>query len=146
MANRIFRGKSEKTVSNKTVAGAYLPGTFVTEGASTLTQATAPAGLLRVLANRDWYSTGEMTATDPLLTAYASGDTADAYAIEPGYIFQVAAAAGTYTFGQELTIGAGGRVTAAASTNLVIGFARTAGAKSAGDLIDVEIANFYVKA
>ena len=146
MANRIFRGSAEKTVSSKTVAGAYLPGTFVTEGASTLTQATAPAGLLRVLANRDWYSTGQLDANDPLLTAYASGDTADAYAIEPGYVFQVAAAAGTYTFGQELTIGAGGRVTAAASTNLVIGFARTAGAKSAGDLIDVEIANFYVKA
>lgn len=146
MANRIFRGSAEKTVSNKTVAGAYLPGTFVTEGATTLTQATAPAGLLRVLANRDWYSDGGLTATDPLLTAYASGDTADAYAIESGYIFQVAAAAATYTFGQELTIGAGGRVTAAASTNLVIGFARTAGAKSAGDLIDVEIANFYVKA
>ena len=146
MANRIFRGKSEKTVSNKTVAGAYLPGTFVTEGASTLTQATSPAGLLRVLANRDWYSDGGMTATDPLLTAYASGDTADAYAIEPGYVFQVAAAAGTYTFGQELTIGAGGRVTAAASTNLVIGFAKTAGTVAAGALIDVEIANFYVKA
>ena len=146
MANRIFRGTAEKTVSNKTVAGAYLPGTFVTEGASTLTQATAPAGLLRVLANRDWYSDGGTTATDPLLTAYASGDTADAYAIEPGYNFQIAAAAATYTYGQELTIGAGGRVTAAASTNLVIGFARTAGAKSAGDLIDVEIANFYVKA
>lgn len=146
MANRIFRGSAEKTVSSKTVAGAYLPGTFVTEGASTLTQATAPAGLLRVLANRDWYSDGGLTATDPLLTAYASGDTADAYAIEPGYVFQCAAAAATYTFGQELTIGAGGRVTAAASTNLVIGFARTAGAKNAGDLIDVEIANFYVKA
>ena len=146
MANRIFRGSAEKTVSNKTVAGAYLPGTFVTEGATTLTQATAPAGLLRVLANRDWYSIGEMTATDPLLTAYASGDTADAYAIEPGYVFQVAAAAGTYTFGQELTIGAGGRVTDAASTNLVIGFAKTAGTVAAGALIDVEIANFYVKA
>lgn len=146
MANRIFRGSAEKTVSSKTVADAYLPGTFVTEGASTLTQATAPAGLLRVLANRDWYSDGGLTATDPLLTAYASGDTADAYAIEPTDIFQIAAAAATYTYGQELTIGAGGRVTAAASTNLVIGFARTAGAKSAGDLIDVEIANFYVKA
>lgn len=146
MANRIFRGSAEKTVSSKTVAGAYLPGTFVTEGASTLTQATEPAGLLRVLANRDWYSDGGLTATDPLLTAYASGDTADAYAIEQGYVFQVAAAAATYTYGQELTIGAGGRVTAAASTNLVIGFARTAGAKNAGDLIDVEIANFYVKA
>ena len=146
MANRIFRGSAEKTVSSKTVAGAYLPGTFVTEGASTLTQATAPAGLLRVLANRDWYSDGGLTATDPLLTAYTPGDTADAYAIEPTDIFQVAAAAATYAYGQELTIGAGGRVTAAASTNLVIGFSRTAGAKSAGDLIDVEIANFYVKA
>jgi hypothetical protein len=146
MANRIFRGCAEETVSNKTVAGAYLPGTFVTEGASTLTQAAAPTGLLRVLANRDWYSDGGLTATDPLLTAYASGDTADAYAIEQGKIFQVAAAAATYTFGQELTITTGGRVTAAASTNIVIGFSRTAGAKSSGDLIDVEIANFYVKA
>ncbi len=146
--NRAYLAPTDRTphtISDKTVAGAYLPCTFVTEGASTLTQATTPEGHLRLLLNRDYYSTDYFASTNPLLTAYASGDTGIAAVLEPGQRYLIAAAAATYTFGQELTVGASGRVGAAASTNKVIGFCRTAGAASAGDLIEVEIANVYSK-
>ena len=148
MPARIYRGPADrqpKTVSDKTVAGAYLPGTFVTEGASTLTQATAFGPNVRLLGNRDFYSEGAFTATDPLLTAYASGDTGVAYVLEPTHQYQAAVAAATYTWGQELTIAAAGRLAAAATGNVVVGYARSAGAKSAGDLIDFEVANHYAK-
>lgn len=149
MPNRIYRGPQDrqpKTVSGKTLAGAYLPGTFVSEGAATLTQVTAFGPNVRLLGNRDFYSDGALTATDPLLTAYASGDTGVAYVLEPGQHYQAAVAAATYTYGQELTIGAAGRLAAASSGNVVVGYARAAGAKSAGDLIDFEVANHYAKA
>lgn len=150
MPNRVYRGPNDrqpKTITNKTVAGAYLPCTFVTEGASTLTQATAFAANLRLLGNRDYYSDGALTATDPLLTAYASGDGGVAHVLEVGQTYQAAVAAATYTFGQELTVGASGRLAAASSGNTVVGFFRSTGAaKSAGDLVDFEVANFYTKA
>lgn len=148
MPNRVYRGpmtRQPETVSGKTVAGTYKPCTFVTEGASTLTQATAFGPNLRLLANRDFYSTGWDNATDPLATDYASGDTGIAFKIEPGQNYQAAVAAATYTFGQELTVGAAGRLAAAVTGNIVVAFARGAGAKSAGDLLDVEIANHYTK-
>jgi hypothetical protein len=150
MANRIYRGPADrqpKTVSDKTVAGAYLPGTFVTEGSATLAQATAFAANLRLLAARDFYAdpNAAFTSTDPLLTAYASGDSGVAYKLEPTQEYQAAVAAATYTYGQELTVGAAGRLAAAASGNIVVGFARGSGAKSAGDLMDFEVANFYTK-
>ena len=151
MPSKIYRGpvdRQPQIISDKTVAGAYLPGTFVTEGASTLTQATAFGPNLRLLVNRDFFSASAsfFTSTDPLLTAYASGDTGEALVLEPGQTVQVAMAAATYTYGQELTVAASGRLAAASSGNVVVAFARAAGAKSAGDLIDVEIANFYAKA
>lgn len=148
MPSRAYRGPVGRqfvVISNKTVAGAYLPCTFVTEGASTLTQATAAGPNLRLLINRDFYSEGHFNATDPLLTAYASGDTGEAAVLEPGQTWQAAMAAATYTYGQELTVAANGRLAAAASTNIVVGFARGAGAISAGGLLDFEVANFYAK-
>lgn len=142
--NRIFRGSIDeqpKTVS-KPVTGALLPATFVTIGASALAQATAPTGRLGVLASRDFYSQDNATA-------YASGDTGVAYRVEPELEFQVAVAAGTYTFGQELTVGASGRLTAAASTNVVVAFfddsSKSGVAQSAGALCDAVIANYYTK-
>lgn len=151
MAARAYLGPVDRTphtVSDKTVAGAYLPCTFVTEGASALTQATAFAAMLRLLLNRDYFteSANFFTATNPLLTAYASGDSGIAAVLEPGQRYMVAVAAATYTFGQELAVAASGRAAAAVSTNTVVAFALEAGAKSAGDLIEVEIANFYTKA
>lgn len=147
---RAYRGPNDrqpKTVSNKTVTGALLPCTFVTEGATALAQATANGPMLRLLANRDFYSEGAFTATDPLLTAYVSGETGVAFVLEPGQTYQVAMAAATYAYGQELVVAAAGRAAAAASTNQVIGFFKgTPGAYAAGALADVEIANVYTKA
>lgn len=148
MPNRIYRGPADrqpKTVSDKTVAGAYLPGTFVTEGAATLTQATGYAPGLRLLSDREYYSLGALDATDPLKTAYASGDTGVAYLLEPGQVYQGAAAAATYAFMQELTVAAAGRLAAAVTGNIVVGFSKSVGAKAAGDLIDFEAANVYTK-
>jgi hypothetical protein len=151
MPSRAYRGPADrqhKTISDKTVAGAYLPCTFVTESATALTAATAFGPNLRLLLDRDYYaaSTAFFTSTDPLLTAYASGDTGVAAVIEPGQTYQVAMAAATYTWGQEVIVAAAGRAAAAASTNVVIGFTRFAGAKSAGDLGDIEFCMPYVKA
>jgi hypothetical protein len=146
--NRIYRGPADrqpKTVSDKTVAGAYLPGTFVTEGATALTQATGFAPGLRLLSDRDYYSTDFMTSGDPMKAPYASGDSGVAYLIEPIQQYQAAVAAATYTFMQELAVGAAGRLQAAVTGNVVVAFALQAGARSAGDLIDIEIANHYTK-
>lgn len=148
-ANRVYRGPADrqpKTSSDKTVTGALLPCTFVTEGATAFAQATAAGPMVRLLANRDFYSTDFFSAGDPLKTAYASGDTGVAYVLEPGQQYQGAVSAATYAYGQELTIGAAGRLVAAAATNVVVAFSHSAGVKAAGDLIDIEIANFYTKA
>ena len=143
--NRIFRGSIDeqpKTVS-KPVTGELLPATFVTIGASALAQATAPAGRLGILAYRDFYNQDHVAP-------YPSGNTGIAYRVEPELEFQVAVAADTYTFGQELTVGASGRLTAAAPGDVVVAFfdeASKAGiAQYAGALCDVVIANYYTKA
>jgi hypothetical protein len=151
MTYRAYRGPANRefvTITDKTVTGALLPCTFVTEGASALTQATAFGPNLRLLINRDFYaaSADYFDTTNPLLKAYVSGETGTAAVLEPGQRYLVAVAAATYTFGQEITVAAAGRGAGAASTNVVVGFAREAGAKSAGDLIEVEIAMPYVKA
>lgn len=150
-ASRAYRGPADrqpKTISDRTVSGALLPCTAVAVTATQFSQATAVSGgRLALLANRDFYSTDFYDSTNPLLDAYTSGDTGVAYVLEPGQKYLWAAAAATYTNGQELTIGASGRVAAAASTNIVVAyFDGTTGAYSAGDLIEVEIANFYTKA
>lgn len=151
--NRVFRSGSgvprPRTITDRTVAGAYLPGTFVFIGASTLTQATAPTGgRLAILGDRDYYAAGGIgLATDPLLTPYASGDSGVAYLPKPDDEFACAMAAATYTTGQELTVGAAGRLVAAVATNVVVAhFDQAGGAVSAGALADVVIANFYTKA
>ena len=140
----IFRYPTEKqptTVSDKPVAGAYLPGTFVEETATQLVQVTAhtaAAGKLPLLlTNRDWYG-------QDVVTPYASGDTGAAYELEPGYIVQAALAAASYTANQPLTIGASGRLQAAVAANVVVAhFVDTPGAYTAGQLADVQIANSY---
>ena len=117
--NVIYRGpiKDEpETVSDKTVAGAYLPGILVTESASALTVATA----------------------------YASGDTGVAYRPRPGEIYQVRVAATTYAKSDPLTVGASGYLEDAAAGERVLAFFEdTPGAYSAGDLADVRIANSF---
>lgn len=152
MPNRIYRGPADrqpKTISDRTVNGALLPGTavFVTE--TQFSQATsASGGRLALLSDRDYFSTGALDATDPLKTAYASGESGVAYVLEPGQTYQWAAAAATYTNGQELVVAAAGRVAGAAAAGIVIGHydGPNGVARAAGDLIDVVIANAYIKA
>lgn len=141
-AHKIYRGldPEKRTVSNLNVAAAYLPGTFCTASATTLTQATAGTGRLFILSNRDFYD-------HDIDNAYASGDTAVAYEIAPTDKFIGRFAAATYTYGQELTVAASGRLAAAASTNVVVGFYSGTGvALSAGDLDEFVVANSYTKA
>ncbi|QBX34599.1 hypothetical protein E4191_07650 [Paracoccus liaowanqingii] len=141
--NVIYRGPvttgwQPRTISDKTVAGAYLPGTFVEAGATTLIQlTTALAKLPMILTNMEFKD-------QDIDTAYASGDTGVAYHLEPGQIYQARLAAATYAKGAPLTIGAAGRLTAAtAATPVVAFFDDTPGAYSAGALADVIIANTY---
>ena len=142
--NAIVRYPTEKqptTVSDKPVAGAYLPGTFVEETATQLVQVTAntaAAGKLPLLlTNRDYYGQDKDTA-------YDSGDTGVAYELEPGFIVQARLAAASYTNNQPLTIGASGRLVAAVAANVVVAFfSDTPGAYAAGALADVTIANSY---
>lgn len=141
--NVIYRGPvttgwQPRTVTNKPVAGAYLPGTFVEETATTLAQITTALGKLpMILGNLDFKD-------QDVATAYTSGDTGLAYHLEPGQVYQARVAAATYAKDAPLTIGAAGRLTAAtAATPVVAFFSDTPGAKSAGDLVDVIIANSY---
>ena len=150
--NRIFRSGSgvprPRTISDKTVSGALLPGTAVFIGATQLTQATAVSGgRLAILGDRDYYAGGIGLATDPLMTPYASGESGVAYLLKPDDEYAVALAAGTYTSGQELTVGALGRLTAAASGGIVVAHYDQAGKTvGAGELADVVISTFYTKA
>lgn len=151
MAKRIYTGPQDrqpKTITNRTCAAALLPGTAVNIGASSVSQATAASAVrLGLLADRDFYSTGQFDANDPLKTAYASGDTAVVYELEPGQRYMWAMAAATYTNGQELTVAAAGRLAAATTGSIVVAYFDQAGATpAAGDLCDVAIANFYTKA
>lgn len=152
MANRIYTGPQDqqpKTLSNRTCAAALLPGTWVSILVATVAQATTPSAVrLGLLAERDWFSTGQLDANDPLKTAYASGDTAQVYLPRPAESYMSAVAAATYTNGQELTVAANGRLAAAASGNVVVAYydGPNGVARSAGDLVDVVIANFYTKA
>ncbi|WP_417285470.1 hypothetical protein [Comamonas sp.] len=149
MANVIYRGpqgQHPRTISDKTVATAMLPGTFVLEGAATLTQATSAQGLVRILSNRDFYASfnSAFNAESPLKQPYQAGETGVAYILEPGQQYQAAVAVGNYTFGQPLTIGAAGRLTAAAAGDVVVAVVSVAvNGAAAGDLVDIEVANFH---
>ena len=151
MSNRIFRnGRGiPRTITDRAVSGALLPGTAVFIGA-TLTQATsASGGRLALLGDRDYFSAPEnafANGPDPLFMPYKSGDNGVAYLLQPGQEYQWAMAAGTYTFGQELTVGAAGRLTAAATGNVVVAHLdQPAKGFAAGELGDVVIAGSYAK-
>jgi hypothetical protein len=151
MANRIFRStrRNPRTISDKTVTGALLPGTAVFVGQYTLTQASAVSGgHLALLGDRDFMalSSFAFTSQDPLTIPYVSGENGVAYLVKPADEVQWAMAAGTYTYGQELTVAASGRLAAAVAGNTVVAHYDQGGATvPAGFLADVCIANRYTK-
>ena len=147
MPNRVYRGPSNRqpnTIGNRTVAGPYLPCTAVLVGWFQLTQANdANSGRIALLSNRDWYGSfaHASSLTDPLLIPYATGETGEAYVLEAGQYYLWAMAAGTYANGQPLTVGAGGRLTAASAGNVVVAYYDQANATlTGGVLADVVIA------
>lgn len=153
--NRVVRSQEvqPRVLSDKTVTGALLPCTAVSVGLSALTQATSPSAVrLALLANRDFYTAMAeyFTTTNPLLTPYVNGETGLAIMLTPDLEVVWAMAAGTYTYGQELTVGAAGRLAAASAGNIVVAHFDDASlsgvALSAGALADVCVANFYTKA
>lgn len=150
--NVIFRGPIERQVrslSDRTVAGAYKPGVFVTDDGSELTVATASdmGAKLYLLDVRSFYGQGQDVATAPIETAYASGDTGVALDLMPGDQAQVRLAAGTYAKGDKLTIDASGYLVAVvdspAGDVVYAYFDDTAGTYDAGDLADVIIASQF---
>lgn len=152
MPNRIFRTGSTtprpRTITDKPVAAALLPGTIVLVGATQLTQAAAVGGgRLAVLGDRDYYTSQGITGnTDPLMTPYKVGESGVAYLPKPDDEFLCAMAAGTYTYGQELTVGAAGRLAAATADAVVFAhFDQPGKTVTAGELADVVIANSYTK-
>lgn len=141
--NRIYRGPigtgwQPRTIS-KPVAGAYLPGTFVEETATQLSQITTGLAKLPLLLSNLEFKDQDIA------TAYTSGDTGIAYQLEPGMVVQARLAAATYAKNAPLKIAASGRLAAATTAaDIVIAFFDdTPGAYSAGDLADVVIANTY---
>jgi len=138
--NVIYRGPitTQPRTVNKPVAGAYLPGTFVEETATELVQiTTALAKRPLLLMNMDFKD-------QDVATAYADEDTGIALELEPGMVVQARVAAATYAKGAPLTVAASGRLAAATAATVVVAFFDdTPGAKSAGDLVDVIIANSY---
>lgn len=135
--SRVYRGGDvePRTITGVTAA-AYQPATFVTFDGTTLTAATnvdaTPAtGKRLFLLNNTGFAGGDIN------TEIASGDTAQAYRVQPEQEYMAEFAAATYAFGARLTVAAGGRLGAAATGDLVVGYFDQPGATlSAGDLAD----------
>jgi len=149
--NVIYRGPIERqprTMSDRTVAGAYKPGVLVTDDGSALTVSTAAdmGEQVFVLGVRDFYGKWD-ASTAPAETAYTSGDTGVAYIPQPGDVFQVRLLNATYAKGDKLTLDASGYLAKAvdspAGDVVYAYFDDTGAAYSAGDLADVVWANAF---
>ena len=69
-----------------------------------------------------------------------------AYLPKPDEEFLCAMAAGPYPYGEELTVGAAGRLSAALEGDTVVAhFDQPGKTVTAGELADVVIANFYTR-
>ena len=143
VANVIYRGPVERepeTKGDKTLAAALVPGVFVKQNATNYVAATAGTGRNFILGNRREYG-------QDINTAYVIGETGQVYKLEPEQEYTAQLAAAAYTLGQELTVGAGGVLQAAASTNVVVAFFDEADRTlSSAGKADIVIANAYVKA
>lgn len=136
MANVIYRGpiKREPETINLPVTGAYLPGTFVTSDGAEMTQAADAEGRVFLLSNRQFYEQGPDDA-------YAAGETAVAYRLEPEQEYQARFAAGTYAKGDALTVNASGQMATAGDDVVVVAYYDGEGATlEAGDRDDIVIA------
>jgi hypothetical protein len=140
----IYRGPvaREAQAIDLPVVGAYFPGIVVNiNSTNKLVAATTGTGRLLILSNRRFIG-------QDIRTAYAVNETGVAYCITPEQQYCVKVATGTYTQGQELTVGAGGVLKAAVAGNVVNFFFDRVidSTASAEGFADVVVANFYTKA
>jgi hypothetical protein len=141
-AHVIYRGPVEREPEtiNLPVAGAYLPGTFVTSDLAEFTQAADSLGRLMLLNNRRFY-----TQTD--VDAYEADETGIAYRLEVEQEYRAVVVAATYAYGDPLTVNASGLLAAATAGTKVVAYFDGAGAVIATDsLADIVIANSYISA
>lgn len=136
--NVIYRGPiaKEPQTLNLPVNGAHTPGLIVVENGVQFSAAVAADATkkLWILSNRRFMG-------QDVQTAYVSGETAVAYELLPGEIYQARMAAGTYTLGQALTVDANGRLAAAVAGNTILAYCDQAGTFTVGQLADVRIAD-----
>jgi len=140
--NVIFRGPVtvEPLTVERTIVGTPLPGTIVhSDSASTTvhftTATTTQMGsMLYVLSNR-------REIGQDILTAYEAGALGIGCIPRPGEVYQARMAGATYAANAPLTLGVSGRLTntLAAGDKVIAIYVDTPGAKSAGDLADVQI-------
>lgn len=143
--NVVYRGPADrtpKTVNDRRVLAALLPGIFVENVGANLAPLTSIEDGKRPLV----LGIADYVGQHPD-TAYAAGDTAVAYEPNPNEAYSVRFAAGAYALGDPLTIGAGGQVAAAAAGDVVVAYFDDApGTLGAGERADVRIANFHTAA
>lgn len=143
MPNVIYRGPVEREPEtiNLPVASALLPGVVVKKNATGgVTVAADATGRLLILGNRRFIG-------QDITTAYAANETGVQYRVEVDQEYYVRLAAAAYTVGQELTVGAGGILKAAAAGDIVVAtFDEKAGRTlAAAGFADVVIVNSYTK-
>lgn len=143
MPNVIYRGPVEREPEtiNLQVAGAYLPGVVVKRnGTGGVTVAVDTTGRLLILSNRRFIG-------QDINTAYAANESGVQYRVEVDQEYNVRLAAAAYTVGQELTVGAGGILKAAAAGDVVVAaFDEKSGRTLAtAGFADVVIVNSYNK-
>nr|WP_310616685.1 hypothetical protein [Pantoea cypripedii] len=143
MPHVIYRGPVEREPEtlNLPVAGAYAPGVVVKKNTTGgVTVAADPTGRLLILGNRRFLG-------QDITTAYAASETGVQYRAEVDQEYYVQLAAAAYTVGQELTVGAGGVLKAAAAGDIVVATFDEAAARTltAQGFADVVIVNSYTK-
>lgn len=139
MSNVIYQGSDRaKDTVNLAVAAQTLPGVVVSISSGKFAVATSGEGRLLALSNRQFID-------DDINTAYEADETAIAWEIDSEDEFYLRAVTGNYTDQQELTVGAGGLLKAAAAADVVVAFADGAQNLAADGFLNVIAADKYTK-
>ena len=135
MPNVIYRGPAGQIPStlNLPIAAALKPGLAVVSDGSQLSAAADASAEVMILGQNLHLGQG-------VDQAYESGNTAVAHLMESGQLYSVRLAAGTYSMGQALSVGAGGLFEAAGANRPVAYYRGEPGAVAANNLADVAVA------
>ena len=135
MPKVIYRGPAGQIPStlNLPIAAALTPGLAVVSDGSQLSAANDASAEVMILGLNLHLGQG-------VDQAYESGNTAVAHLMESGQLYLVRLAAGTYSMGQALSVGAGGLFEAAGANRPVAYYRGAPGAVAANNLADVAVA------